>query len=622
MGISVTSTACTAAEAECQVVFQPVGKRARVPAGTTLLEACRRAGLLLSASCGGVGICGKCRVTVVSGEVFPPADDERAFLEAGGFPANARLACTARVASSVVLELPVGFGLDQRLQIDGECSLPECEPLVTAYSLEIEPPTLGDSRSDYARIVDGLSHQCGSAELRIHPSVAAQFAEFANGSPWRMSAYLRESEVIGFAEPGAGALGLAVDVGCTKIAAHLLELSAGRQLAAAGVANPQVTYGEDLISRLVFALKGSQDACTLATCVRESIAKLAYELCETAGVSPSRIADVCVVGNTAMMHLFLQLPVARLLHAPFVASVDRDIDIDAGELGWCFAPRANVHILPSIGGFVGADHVAMILAHGIESSPRVTVGLDIGTNTEICVRDPRAGRLLTTSVPSGPVFEGAHIQDGMRAAAGAIDKVYRAGGELGFSTLDGGKPLGICGSGVIDLVAELRRGGVIDERGHLLRSDARVRTGPCGMEYLFVAAENTRHGRDIVLSQHDVSQIQLAKAAIFAGIQTLLEIAGLAHDQVQEVAVAGAFGSYLDLRSALGIGLLPRFPDAEYLQIGNAAGAGAKVALVSRSQRERARAIARNATRIELKKHSSFDRTMARATQFPAIVQR
>jgi uncharacterized 2Fe-2S/4Fe-4S cluster protein (DUF4445 family) len=548
--------------------------------------------------------------------MFPPASDEQAFLETTHHAPGTRLACEARVASSVVVQLPASY--EQCLQLDGECILADCEALVESHEIEIEPPALDDSRSDYARIVDSLPTHIDSS-VQMHPAAATQFAEFATGTPWRVTAYTRGSEVVGFAEPGCNALGLAVDIGCTKIAAFLLDLKTGTHLASAGLANPQITYGEDVISRLVYASQDPQKAATLASCVRESIAKLAEQLCEATHVDRTRIADVCLVGNTAMVHLLLQLPVSRLLHAPFVASVDRDINVPASELGWRFAPRAFVHVPPSIGGFVGADHVAMILARGIDRSNRVTVGLDIGTNTEICLFNPATEELLTTSVPSGPVFEGAHIHDGMRAASGAIDKVFSAAGEIRCHTLDWAAPVGICGSGILDLIAELRRLGTLDRRGHLLASDQRVRTGPCGLELLLVPAAQTGHGHAIVLTQHDVTQVQLAKAAIFAGIETLLHVAEINHEQVEEVAVAGAFGSYLDLRSALSIGLLPRFPNAEYLQIGNAAGAGAKMALISRSQRERARIVAREAARIELKHQTTFDRALVRATQFPPI---
>ncbi len=275
-------------------------------------------------------------------------------------------------------------------------------------------------------------------------------------------------------------------------------------------------------------------------------------------------------------------------------------------------------MLPSIGGFVGADHVAMILSHGIDRSDKVTIGIDIGTNTEIVVHDPRSGAFVATSVPSGPAFEGGHVSDGMRAASGAIEKIFFVDGKLRFQTIDGSAPIGICGSGIVDLLAELWRLNYIDERGHLVRHGELVRAGNCGLEFLVVPALNSGSEHDIALTQHDITELQLAKAAIFAGIATLLEITGTNVGEVQEMVVAGAFGSYLDLRSAVAIGLLPRLPNATYSQIGNAAGAGAKLALISRAGREQARSIAERVTRIELKQHENFNRLLAKATQLPA----
>jgi uncharacterized 2Fe-2S/4Fe-4S cluster protein (DUF4445 family) len=260
----------------------------------------------------------------------------------------------------------------------------------------------------------------------------------------------------------------------------------------------------------------------------------------------------------------------------------------------------------------------MILAQDIDRTEKVTVGIDIGTNTEIVVRDPASGKLLTTSVPSGPVFEGGHISNGMRAAAGAIDKFFLLDGELSFHTIGDARPIGICGSGVLDLLASMLRMGAIDERGRILdTSDGdKPRALP---SFLVVPAEQSGHGNEIVLTQHDVTQVQLAKAAIFAGISTLLSIAEIPAEGVAEVVVAGQFGSCLDLASAVAIGLLPTLPNARYVQVGNAAGRGAQMALVSIGERARARRIAKCATRVELKQYRIFDQFMARATRFPRV---
>jgi uncharacterized 2Fe-2S/4Fe-4S cluster protein (DUF4445 family) len=588
-----------------------------VPEGTTLLEAGRHAGLLLSAACGGVGVCGKCRVEVVSGRCSSPEDEELEFLNAYGGVPGTRLACRARVLSAAVIEVPNELtGSKQSIQFDAPERLLVRDPLVRQYRVRMDPPSMANARSDYARISDALTGETGSESWTMHPNVARQFGELYAFQ--QLTAFCRGGEIIGLAGGEQRALGLAIDLGCTKIAAYLLDLESGEQLAAAGVPNPQIPYGEDLISRLVYAVKAPGQAAELSRRVRESIAGLAAELCSSAGAQTGQIADVCVVGNTAMMHLFLQLPVARLLHAPFVAAMDCEVELTASELGWSFAPRAGVHVLPSIGGFVGADHVAMILAQGIDRTEKVTVGIDIGTNTEIVLRDPASGKLLTTSVPSGPVFEGGHISNGMRAAAGAIDKFFLLDGELRFHTIGDARPIGICGSGVLDLVASMRRMGTIDERGRILGASAGDQ--PRGISsYQVVLAEQSGHGNEIVLTQHDVTQVQLAKAAIFAGISTLLHIAEIPVESVREVVVAGQFGSCLDLASAVAIGLLPTLPNARYTQVGNAAGRGAQMALVSGDERVRAKRIAKSAMRVELKSYRIFDHLMARGTRFPRL---
>jgi uncharacterized 2Fe-2S/4Fe-4S cluster protein (DUF4445 family) len=604
--------------ADCQVIFQPLGRRVTIKSGTTILEAGRRAGLLLSAACGGVGLCGRCRVEVSQGEMYPSEGDELAFLSEGSFPAGTRLACEARIASSIVVEVPPDLALSgQRLQLESEGEISVCDPLIASHQIHFTPPTLQDSRSDYTRVAELLANASGRDEWMMHPRVAAQLSPLVNEGVCELTAYSRSNEVIGFARASRAALGLAIDLGCTKIAAYLVDLHTGSQLAAEGGANPQIPYGEDLISRLVYAASSEQQAERLSEVVCESVTGIAARLCDTSGAHLQQICDVCVVGNTAMTHLLLRLPVMQLLHAPFVASIDRDLDFDANELGWSFAPRARVHVLPSIGGFVGADHVAMILSRGIDKADRVTVGLDIGTNTEIVLRDPQKDVFITTSVPSGPVFEGGHVSNGIRAASGAVDRCFVIDGELRYGTIDDAKPIGICGSGVVALIAECLRIGVIGERGQLSKTDKRVRKGACGPELLVVPATDTGHGRDLVLTQQDINQVQLGKAAIYAGIETLLAIAGVAADEVEVMVVAGAFGSYLDLRSAVSIGMLPRFAHAEYQQVGNAAGAGAKMALVSDLERQRAREIAKRAKKIELKQHEDFDRFMARATRFP-----
>ncbi|MHB8767032.1 MAG: ASKHA domain-containing protein, partial [Deferrisomatales bacterium] len=391
----------------------------------------------------------------------------------------------------------------------------------------------------------------------------------------------------------------------------------GEELAAAGTANPQLAYGEDVVSRLAHAQRSPQGARELAAVLRGALDALAGDLAERAGVARRRIVDACLVGNTAIVHLLLELPVGPLAAAPFVSATTAPVDLKARELGLTLAPGAWAHLLPGVGGFVGADHVAMVLAAGLDRSPGAAVGIDIGTNTEIVVARPDRGVLLAASCASGPAFEGAHIRDGMRAAPGAVEAVRLTPAGPEVRTVGGAPALGLCGSGIVDAVAELRRTGAIDDRGHLGPDAPGVRSAPGGREFVLVPGDRTGHGRDVVVTQADVVEIQLAKAAIFAGIETLLEVAGLAAVDVAEVVVAGAFGSYLNLASAEAIGLVPRLAGARYVRAGNAAGEGAKLALVSGAERRRARELGRRLRHVELNDQPGFRRRLALALRFP-----
>jgi len=542
-----------------RVTFQPIGTRVDVGVGSTILEAGREAGLILAANCGGNGLCGRCRVTVLGDNVPEPTGAEIHALSQEEIRVGQRLACRARVRGDAGVHLPPAtLGNQQRLQLEGNAQV-----------------------------------------IRID----------------------RGAEVIGCTAAGKRPLGVAVDIGCTKIAAYLLDLESGDQLAACGIANPQISYGEDLISRLVFARRGKQQAQQLARCVQAAISELINTLTKHAKVDPDQVADLCVVGNTAMTHLFLELPVEGLLAAPFVAATTSAVDKRARDVGIEVPNDVCVHVLPGIGSFVGADHVAMILANGLHNCSHVALGIDIGTNTEIVLSRPDQSLLLTASCPAGPTFEGGHIRHGMRAAPGALERIKLRPDGLALKTIGDQPPVGICGSGVIDAVAYaialLLQTGAIDYRGHLQAGEAGVRRGASGNEYLLVAGKDTGHGKDIVITQQDISEIQLAKAAVAASIRTLLKVSNTRDEEVGELVLAGAFGSYLDLDSSIAIGLLPGLPNATFLQAGNAAGTGAKMALVSGRMRDRACQIARRAVRIDLKQQKNFNRELAHATRFP-----
>jgi uncharacterized 2Fe-2S/4Fe-4S cluster protein (DUF4445 family) len=399
-----------------------------------------------------------------------------------------------------------------------------------------------------------------------------------------------------------------VDIGTTKIAGYLLDMENGKTLASKGLMNPQISYGEDVVSRIVAASKSPADATRLQTQLTEALSQLATDLCREIEAQPTNIVEAVVVGNTAIHHLFLGLPVKQLGLSPYVPATNSALDIKAREIGLNIAPGAYVHLLPTIAGYVGADHVAMLLATRIAEANSVTLAIDIGTNTEICLN--HKGRMTSVSCASGPAFEGAHIKFGMRAAPGAIEHVRMQNDRLEIQTIGGESPVGICGSGLLDVVAQLRLNGVIDRSGKM-GSHPFVHTRDSSNE--FVLAE--RPGLEpITISQKDVRELQLAKAAIRLGIQALVEAEGLTENDVEKVIIAGAFGTFIDVESAITIGMLPPLPLERFKQVGNAAGTGARLALISKSEREKAKQIAEQDGYIELARVPNFNRKFAEAT--------
>ncbi|RME37100.1 MAG: DUF4445 domain-containing protein, partial [Thermoflexia bacterium] len=347
---------------------------------------------------------------------------------------------------------------------------------------------------------------------------------------------------------------------------------------------------------ITYALQEPEGAERLRQAAVDGLVGLIRDLCGQAGAPPEHIVDVVVVGNTAMHHLFLGLPTRPLGLAPYVPVESAPMDVRARDVGLSLAPGAFVHLLPNIAGFVGADHVAALLAARMDEADRPTLLLDIGTNTEICLA--AGGELFSCSAASGPAFEGAHIRFGMRAAPGAIERVRVLEGRVFWETVEGKPPVGICGSGILDAVAELRRAGILNGRGGWQENPSVYRTEN-GPEFVLVPAEASGLGQAITLSRKDIGEVQLAKGAIAAGWQVLLEIAGIREEEIAQVVIAGAFGTYIDVGNAVALGLLPNVPLARFEQVGNIAGTGARMALLSRAERERAARLARRVRYVE-----------------------
>jgi uncharacterized 2Fe-2S/4Fe-4S cluster protein (DUF4445 family) len=600
------------------VQFQPIGKRVLVPAGTNLLEAARQAGINLTSDCGGEGNCGQCQVVLLTGEVTPPNEDEEFILTEMERLNGTRLACCTNLLGNVKIHIPRGSLITgQILQTQSDLGTIEPDPIVLAYPLSLPQPTLQDTRSDISRIMDGLAEQHGLKNGWAGIQVARTASRVLRDNDWRVNVYIRVDEIVGLAPLEQPPLGFAVDLGTTKIAAYLVDLETGKELAAAGTPNPQIGYGEDVISRLSHAYRKPEGDRILANKVRESLNELLGDLVKTAGAVRDQVVEACIVGNTAMIHLLLQLPVHQLATAPYVPAISTAIDIQADRIDLNMASGAYVHIPPCIGGFVGADHVAMILASELDQSDKVTLGIDIGTNSEIALRVPGQPFLSSASCASGPAFEGAHISDGMRAATGAIEKVRITTDHLELVTIDNAPAVGLCGSGIIDTVAGLYLSGYINMHGRFQRDKEGIRQGRNGSEFLLVPAVNSGTGRDIAIDQKDINEIQLAKGAIQAGMNVLMEVTGVRATEIEEVIVAGAFGSYLNIKNAVAMGLFPDLPKAAYRQVGNAAAIGAKWILLSKIARQRAQNIAANTHYNELTTYPKFRRQFALGMLFP-----
>lgn len=594
-----------------RIDFQPVGRHVEGRQGQSVLEIARQGGVGIVSLCGGQGVCGACRVQILEGHVSPPTSLERESFSAAELASGCRLACLVLPLEDVKVHIPPrSRTTEQRLQIEGQLRLADVAPAVRGVAVRLSEPTLTDLRADVTRLADALCQEPGVDGVTVDPVLLRQLPDQLRQEEWVGTVGLRGREVVSFHSAGRGPLGLAVDLGTTKVAGYLLDLTTGGMLGADAIMNPQIPYGEDVMARITYALQQVDGRDTLQRVIVEELNHLAQELCTRAGRRADEIAEAVMVGNTAMHHLFLGLPVSQLGLSPYVPAVTDALDVKARDQGLALAPGAYIHLLPNIAGFVGADHVAMLLATGLWEENRVVLGLDIGTNTEVALK--AGDRLLTCSTASGPAFEGAHIRFGMRAATGAIERVRLDDSRVEYQTIGNAPPVGLCGSGILDAVAQLRLAGVLDRRGKM-KAHPRTRQGEKGLEFVLVDAAESGVNEDITISRADVSEIQLAKGAMRTGVRILLQEAGLTEADLEGIVVAGAFGTYIDLASAVTIGMLPPLPLDRFQQVGNAAGMGARLALLSTVQCAKALEIARRAEYVELTNSDSFANEFARA---------
>jgi uncharacterized 2Fe-2S/4Fe-4S cluster protein (DUF4445 family) len=623
------------------VVFTPSGRRARFDPGTTVLDAARRLGVDLDSVCGGRGICGRCQVSVSEGEhakhgisctaaaLTPLGDVERRYAETHPLEAGRRLGCTARLAADVVVDVPPESQVyRQVVRKEADARAIAVDPAVRLHYVEVEQPELASPTSDLARLLAALEREWGLRELAVDPHVLRNIQHALRSSdPWHVTVAVHDEAVVTgiWPEFHDTAYGIAFDVGSTTVAGHLCDLRTGDVLASAGEMNPQIRFGEDLMSRVSYVMLNPGSEKELTRVVRGCLAKLSAELATAAGIDRRDVLEVTLVGNPVMHHLLLGVSPTELGGAPFALAFDAGIRLHAAELGLPLNAGARAYVLPCIAGHVGADTAGVILSEAPHESNDVTLIVDVGTNAEIVLGN--RDRLLAASSPTGPAFEGAQISAGQRAAPGAIERVridqesleprVRVIGsdawsdEPGFADV---RVTGICGSGIVEAIAELHLAGVIATDGTIDGALAGMtrRVVRDGRTYAYVLHDGEPELR---VTQDDVRQIQLAKGALHAGCTLLMERYGI--ERVPRIRLAGAFGAHIDPLHALVLGLVPDCDPAQVTSAGNAAGTGARIALVDRSARAEIEAVVRRVEKVETAVEPRFQEHFVNAMAIP-----
>lgn len=602
------------------ILFQPMGRRVAAEKDLDLLELAQQSGVGIEASCGGKGRCGSCKV-LVKGKVSR-MDQGEADILGSDADKGYRLACQTKPLEGVSVWVPESSRVHKQVILTtGHEHYMNLNPEVYVWKLTI--PFEGTEKNDQLRELifaqlDQVAQKDSDCKWSLPWALLQGLNEKLHKSAGKLSVVTTMSGQCLEINPGwdTNCLGLAVDLGTTTIVVYLVDLSTGRVLAVKAEMNPQVSQGEDVISRIALCRNRPDRLEQLGRVVYQCINSLAQDACIEAGVLPGHIFEAVVVGNTAMHHIFLQLDPSGLAHAPYLPEKSDSVQVSARSIIPISAQRAQIHILPVKAGFVGADTVAAVLALDGDQVSEPTLILDLGTNGEIVLATPE--RILCCSCAVGPAFEGGHIKWGLRGAPGAVDQVSVSSDTLGpeLRVIGDGPPLGICGSGLVSLVSELVRVGVVTASGGFDpdKCGKYLRWGPDGLEYILATKENTGTGQDLVLTHEDLSHLQLAKAAIHAAISLLL--AELDINSLEKVLLAGAFGNYLDPVYACGINMFPGVSVENITSVGNAAGAGAISALVSRAQRKRAQTIATRMEYLELSSHPRFNDVFVNSMAF------
>jgi uncharacterized 2Fe-2S/4Fe-4S cluster protein (DUF4445 family) len=606
--------------ARVRLRFLPEGTEVRVPAGTPVFDAASWNAIAIDSTCGGHGTCRKCRVRVVSGQVPVSPLDPRAF-SAQELAEGWRLACRAPAAEDLVVEIPP-LQTRPKAALAGVGRHVILRPAVHKRHLRLPEPTLEDQRSDLQRVLDAID----DLEPRASIELLRELPGKLRAAGFDVTAVICDEELIDV-EPGdtsARRHAIAFDLGTTTVVATLLDLDTGQPVAARSMLNRQQPYGADVITRISATMLDERALAALRERAHETLAELTAEVCQHAGVDPREVYEITVCGNVTMLELALGIDPEPLSMAPFVVCAHSFPPLRASDLGVPVHPRAPAFAFPSLGAYVGGDIVAGLLATGMTRDRRLRLFIDVGTNSEIALGS--ADGVLACAAPAGPAFEAAQISCGMRAAEGAIEGVRIADGEVSLEVIGDATPVGLCGSGLVDAVAQLIACGLLDHSGRFVDDELAAALGDelarrltrIGKERVFVLAwrgEDPAGG--VYLSQRDVRELQFAKASIATGWQILVRELGVEVSDISQVLLAGSFGAYLSPASAVRIGLVPRLAIPRIVSAGNVAGEGAKIAALSLRERAEARAILEEVSYVELSGRADFNELFIDQLAFP-----
>jgi len=602
-----------------EVLFHPSGKSGQVEERRTILEAARGLGISLRSDCGGKGTCGKCRIVIEEGErgLSSPTEKERRLL-GSQLSSHYRLACSAAIQGPLSITVPRESLADETIIVaEGEGVPFALSPVIRKYHVDLMTPKAGQSAPGAQSLLNELAELYDLKALEIDRPVLEKLPELLREAAWDVTVTVWDGQQVVDVEPGyvEESYGMAVDIGTTTVVGYLVSMHTGQTVAIGSMTNPQVAYGADVMTRIVYAMKDDENRRRIRQSIVDGLNTVVEQACAKAGIAPSKVVEMTLVGNTAMHHLFLGLNTESLARAPFVPVLQEPCDLKARDLLLGINPCANVHFLPIEAGFVGADNVGVLIATQPQQYPGLTLIIDIGTNGEIVLGNRELG-LMCCSAAAGPAFEGAHIKCGMVASAGAIAgiKIDPGTREVSYRTIDGTRPEGICGSGIIEAVAQMVKCGIVSRDGRMNTDMLCVRSGEDGPEFMLERSDRTAIGKDIVITQKDIREVQLAKAAIYTGASILMKRLGV--EEVDRVILAGAFGSYVDPESAMAIGLFPKCDLENVKAVGNAAGYGARMALLSKAMRMEAARIARAVKYVELTTDPDFETMFIASTRF------